>query len=109
MDTLTFPCGFVPFVLGAVHVTCKQDCIRELEYPSFISALLLESTETALCLLSICVSQSKLQITLTFVLRRTDLIKLHCSFISFILWNPNIASIPLGIFLVGLFVLKSKA
>lgn len=104
----TFPCGLVPFALGVVHVTCKQDCIRELEHLSFISALLLESIETALCLLSICLSQSKFQITLTFVLRWIDFIKLHCSFISFILWNPNIASIPVNFFLVGLFVLKCK-
>lgn len=103
-----FPLWLGSFCAGAAHVTCKQDCISELEHLSFILALLLESIETVLCLLSICVSQSKFQITFTFVLRRIDFIKLHCSFVSFILWNPNIASIPLSFFLVGLFALKSK-
>lgn len=97
-----FPLWFGSFCAGAAHVTCKQDCVSELEHLSFILALLLESIETVLCLLSV------FQITLTFVLRRIDFIKLHCSFVGFILWNPNIASIHLGFFLVGLFALKSK-
>lgn len=92
MDILTFPCCLVPFALGAVHVTCRQDSTRELQHP-FFSGVLLESIETALCLLHTCVSQSKFQITPTFVLKWINFIKLHC--ISFTLRNPNIASIPL--------------
>lgn len=84
-----FPLWLVSFCAGTVHVICKQDCIRELEHSSFISALLLESIEALLCLLSICVSQSKFQITLTFVLRRIDFIKLHCSFIKFHTLEPK--------------------
>lgn len=50
-----------------MHVACKQDCMRKFQH-LFVSDLLLESVETALCLQYICVSQSVFHITLTFVL-----------------------------------------
>lgn len=63
----------LPLLFGsfyrAIHVTCKQDSVRKLLHLFFMSGLLSESIETALCLLHICVSQSKFHITLTLALK----------------------------------------